>query len=56
MCHFFILEKTPFSGLKLTSVYILGDDLSPSSVALFENRSYFGEKASGITKAVIRFA
>ena len=44
MCHFFILEKAPFSGLKLTSVYILGDDLSPLNVALFENRSYFGEK------------
>ena len=27
VCHFFILEKTPFSGLKL----ILGDDLSPSN-------------------------
>ena len=25
----FILEKAPLSGLKLTSVYILGDDLSP---------------------------
>ena len=30
-----ILEKAPFSGLKLTSVYILGDDLSPLNVALF---------------------
>ena len=39
------------SWLKLTSVYILGDDLSPLNVALFENRSYFGEKASG-TSAV----
>ena len=29
VCHFSILEKAPFSGLKLTSVYILGDDLSP---------------------------
>ena len=29
-------------------LYILGDDfLSPLNVALFENRSYFGEKASG---------
>ena len=28
VCHFSILEKAPFSGLKLT-VYILGDDLSP---------------------------
>ena len=42
-----ILEKTPFSGLKLHQ-YILGDDLSPLNV---ENRSYFGEKASG-TSAV----
>ena len=47
VCHFSILEKAPFSWLKLTSVYILGDDLSPLNVALFENRSYFGEKASG---------
>ena len=52
MCHFSILEKAPFSGLKLTSVYILGDDLSALNVALFFlNRSYFGEKASG-TSAV----
>ena len=28
VCHFPILEKAPFSGLKPTSVYILGDDLS----------------------------
>ena len=28
VCHFSILEKAPFSGLKLTSVYILGDDLN----------------------------
>ena len=35
MCHFTILEKAPFSGLKLTSVYILGDDLSALNVALF---------------------
>ena len=33
VCHFFILEKAPFSGLKLTS--ILGDDLSVLNVALF---------------------
>ena len=32
--HFSILEKAPFLGLKLTSVYILGDELSPN-VALF---------------------
>ena len=25
----------------------LGDDLSPLNVVLFENRSYYGEKASG---------
>ena len=31
---FSILEKAPFSGLKLTSVYILGD-LSALNVALF---------------------
>ena len=47
MCQFSILEKAPLLGLKLTSVYILGDDLSPLNVA----RSYFGEKASG-TSAV----
>ena len=35
VCHFSILKKAPFSGLKLTSVYILGDDLSPLNVALF---------------------
>ena len=35
VCHFSILEKAPFLGLKLTSVYILGDDLSPLNVALF---------------------
>ena len=51
VCHFSILEKAPISGLKLTSVYILGDDLSSLNVALFENRSYFGEKSSG-TSAV----
>ena len=34
VCHFSILEKAPISGLKLTSVYILGDDLSPLYVAL----------------------
>ena len=45
--HFFILEKAPFSGFKLTSVQS-GDDLSPLNV---ENRSYFGEKAGG-TSAV----
>ena len=31
--HVSILEKPPFSGLKLT--YNLGDDLSPLNVALF---------------------
>ena len=38
VCHslcFSILEKAPFSGLKLTSVCILGDDLSALNVALF---------------------
>ena len=35
VCHFSILEKAPFLGLKLASVYILGDDLSPLNVALF---------------------
>ena len=34
VCHFSILEKAPFSGLKLTSIYILGDDLSPLRVAV----------------------
>ena len=32
---FSILEKAPFLGLKLTSVYVLGDDLSALNVALF---------------------
>ena len=32
---FSILEKVPFSGLKLTSVYVLGDDSSALNVALF---------------------
>ena len=31
VCHFSILEKAPFSGLKLTS----GDDFSVLNVALF---------------------
>ena len=35
VCHFLILEKAPLSGLK----YILGDDLSPLNVALFENQA-----------------
>ena len=35
VCHFSILEKAPISGLKLTSLYILGDDLCPLNVALF---------------------
>ena len=34
VCHFSILEKAPFSGLKLTSVYILCN-LSALNVALF---------------------
>ena len=32
---FSILEKAPFSGLKLPSIYILGDDLNALNVALF---------------------
>ena len=48
VCHFFILEKATFTGLKLTSLH----DYSPLNVALFlKNRSYFGDKASG-TSAV----
>ena len=35
VCHFSILEKAPFSWLKLPSVYMLGDDLNPLNVALF---------------------
>ena len=39
VCHsltlFSILEKAPFSRIKLTSAYILGDDLSALNVALF---------------------
>ena len=42
------MEKAPFSGLKLTSIH----SRCVLNVALFfENRSYFGEKASG-TSAV----
>ena len=37
-CHsltlFSILEKAPFSVLKLTSVYLLGDDLSALNVVI----------------------
>ena len=29
------VEKAPFAGLKLTSVYILGDNLSALNVTLF---------------------
>ena len=32
VCHFLILEKAPFSGLKLTSIHFR---LSPLNVALF---------------------
>ena len=32
VCHFSILEKAPFWGLKLTSVYIRGDDLTVTAV------------------------
>ena len=49
VCHFLILEKAPFPGLKL-----LGDDLSPLNLI---NRSYFGEKANGtsaITAVILR--
>ena len=35
VCLSVCVEKAPFSGLKLTSVYVLGDDLSPLNVALF---------------------
>ena len=45
MSHFSILEKAPFSGLKLTSVYILGDDLSPLNVALFLKSKLFWRKS-----------
>ena len=44
VCHFSILEKAPISGLKLTSVYILGDDLSPLNVALFKKIEAILEK------------
>ena len=47
VCHFLILEKAPFSGLKLTSVH----SRRRFKLALFENRSYFGEKVRG-TSAV----
>ena len=45
VCHFSILEKVPFSGLKLTSVYILGDDLSPLNVAVFFKSTLFWRKS-----------
>ena len=48
---FFILEKAPFSGLKLTSVHSRRRFKSFKCSTFFENRSYFGEKASG-TSAV----
>ena len=51
MCHFFILEKAPFSGLKLTSVHSRCGFMSFKCSTFFENRSYVGEKASG-TSAV----
>ena len=35
VCHFSILEKAPFSGLKNLHRYVLGDDLSVLNVALF---------------------
>ena len=46
VCHFFILEKAPFSVLNLHQ-YILGDNLN---VALL---SYFGEKASGTSAVTV---
>ena len=49
VCHL-ILEKVPFSGLKLTSVHSRQFKSFKCST-FFENRSYFGEKASG-TSAV----
>ena len=51
VCHFFILEKAPFSGLKLTSVHSRRRFKSFKCSTFFEKRSYFGEKASG-TSAV----
>ena len=42
---FSILEKAPFSGLKLTSVYVLGDDLSALNVALFLKLKLFWRKS-----------
>ena len=47
VCHFSILEKAPFLGLKLTPVYILGDDLSPLNVALFGKSKLFWRKSDG---------
>ena len=41
VCHFSILEKAPISGLKLTLVYILGDDLSPLNVALLKSKLFW---------------
>ena len=35
LCVSLFHSGEPFSGLKLTSVYILGDDLSALNVALF---------------------
>ena len=45
VCHFSILEKAPILGLKFTSVYILGDDLSPLNVALFLKSKLFWRKS-----------
>ena len=42
---FSILEKAPFSGLKITSVYILGDNLSALNVALFKKSKQFWRKS-----------
>ena len=42
VCHFSILEKAPFSGLKLPSVYILGDDLSPLNQGFIQDFQFGG--------------
>ena len=44
VCHFSILEKELFSGLKFDQ-YILGEDLSPLNVALFSKSKLFWRKS-----------
>ena len=52
VCHFLILEKAPFSRLKLTSVHSRRRFKSfKCSTFLKIEATYFGEKASGTSAA-----